>query len=690
MLLHIFALTLAVCSNLTYICIFNSNQQSDTSHWNPESYDFNLNTSIPDQSRANADLTFKSFICPGGEVEIADASHSTEETIILPQDQATPNTCETDDLEISDNEIIQPCSRHVEHPYNNPEIRDAVQDPQEAFEDSVCSGTNVTWKSFVCDGGEVEVFDVTTMEDETIQLPVVQLDEQLQDQSVNPINLSDHQLQHVEHRDHPYCHSDVDFAVNAASSETTNGLEVSESRPSDLTFKSFNCTGGEVEVSDGTTLANETIPLPALQSGPFSEPHSFCAGASLLANHQDEQNNTHVDHQYCNVYSNLSIPDGEIFITEELSPVGIGALDEPDQSGLTVCNGPTNRQECGPSASLNNSALDASFQGQSQEIDKQFNSHLENNDAPVDLPLSQPASMNLESKSFNCQIQETLKDDRPEFSHSSHDQVSSEPQTPASAYLSNGHKHSPEDKDSALGSSGNEPVASKSAENHVENLTDVLKTLSECPSVASALQFGLLSPVVRRASLFLSGAIRAPAADELLPDDSTLEVEKSLLAPVNINTTGLWTEHMDASMPHPLLNSTALSCRPQPNPLTELNEDRRAPRPESSQTKVEKPVLGVPLIQDGPLQQQLRQMAEFLLLASGKIGPVCVSTLPQPPSVAPVPFERAPPAEFCSVATGTSPVRWANHSVNTSGQFERKREFSVADSCTLTDPLLWK
>lgn len=723
---------------------FSINQQSDVSHPHPEPHsqspkcnkrsqitDFNLSTTSTEQICENADLTFKSFICTGGEIEIADTSHSTEGSIILPQDQATPNTYETEDLEISDSSIIQPCSEHIEHPYHNPEISVAVQDSQEAFEHNVGMENNVTWKSFACDGGEVEISDVTTTEEETIYLPVEQLDEHLQEQSVNATNLLDVELQHVEHRDHPYCPTDAGVAVTIAASETTNGLDISESRQSDLTFKSFHCTGGEVAVSDGTTLADETIPLPAFQSGIFSESHSYSAGASMLVSHQDMQNTDHLDHPYCNVQSNISIPEANIFIDDKPSTVSSAAVEELKQVNLTVCNSPTYRQECVTSAPFKNSggddsvgshlsrycaplpdgqavlcealahndAPDASIQ-ETQETSPQLNSHLENNDLPADmnspsLSLKQTLPTYLESvnldKSSNSQIQETLKEETHKFSHSSHSNASSETSTPVQANLSNGHEQSSEDKDSALGSSGNGPIACTSAEKPVENLTDVLKVLSEYPSVASALQFGLLSPVVRRASLFLSGAIRAPAADELLMDDSALEVEKSLLAPVDVNATGLWGENIDVSMPQPLLNSTTLGCKAQPNAFTEPTEDAVAVPPKANQSKVEKPALDVPLIQEGPLlQQQLKQMAEFLLLVSGKIGPAAVSAPPQPPAAAPVPLATAPPAESCTVAIGTSPVRWANHSVNTSGQFERRRDFSMADSCTLTDPLLWK
>lgn len=666
-----------------------------------------LNTLRTEQTSENADVTLKSFICTGGEVEIADALHSAEESIILPLDQATANTYETEDVDIADGSITQTCSDHIEHPYYNPEIADAVQDSREVFKHSGGGDYNVTWKSFACDGGEVEILDVNTTEEETVYLPVERFDQHLQEDGVNATNLPDASLQHLEHKDHPYYHADVGVA---ATSQTTNDLDVSESRHSDLTFKSFSCTGGEVLVSDSTALADETIPVPALQSGMLSESYSYSADASLLIGCQDVQSTGHLDHPYCNVQNHLFMPD-----SNELSPVSSAAVEEPKHVSVIVCKSPTNGQEREKStlskntgsdnsdgsryspvlcdASAHDDAPDAPFRNWPQETHKQIKSHLETSGIPAvtdspalsfDVTLqSCSQSVNLGNKLPNCQTQQTLKEERPEFSPSSHLQVSSKAYTPVQVNLSSGPEQPIEEKDSALGFSGNGPITCNSAEKPAENLTDVLKVLSECRS----MQFELLSPVIRRASLFLSGVMKVPPPDELLTDDSALEVEKSLLAPVDVNTTGLWAENMDMTMPQPLLNSTTLGCKLQP---TEPAEDGGAVILKANQTRVEKPALDVPLIQDGPLQQQLRQMAEFLLLASGKIGPAGVTAQPQPPAVAAVPLARAPPAESCTVAIGTSPVRWANHSVNTSGQFERRREFSISDACTLTDPLLWK
>lgn len=337
-----------------------------------------------------------------------------------------------------------------------------------------------------------------------------------------------------------------------------------------------------------------------------------------------------------------------------------------------------------------------------QDSYEQPNSRIENSEVVVETDppaLSTPSLTNTslkDDKSVNSLMQESKKDsvhpgDSVLPSVCSHLAAPAETRTPVEVHLehasevllSSGSPESCEAKDSALGSSGNGPALCHSAERpHAENLPEVFKVLSECPSVASVLKFGLLSPAVRRASLSLLKARRNAAVDQFLSDDSALEGEKSFLAPVNVDPAGLWAEHLESPMPRPLFNSTALGCKAQPGPVTELVEPCAVLQPE-----VDKPALDIPLIPDGPLQQQLRQMAEFLFLASGKMGP---AVHVPPPAATTAPLAPATPAESHSVCVGTTPMKWEDRSVNTSGQFERKREFSVVDSCTLTDPLLWK
>lgn len=724
------------------------------------------------------DVTFKSLICPGGEVQITGASVCTEESIILPKNQAMINTNETEDSVISDSMIVQSCCDHIEHPYHNPARKHAsLVDTHTACLCEISNATlasgdlaekcatqdfrafqqDVTLKFFVCDGAEVEVSDITRLQDETIPLPKAQLGEHLEDNSVNSTNLLDcSQIRQVEHADHPYCSSQNGVCVNAsASSETTNGSDEPANGLSDVTFKSLNCTGGEIQISDGTRLADETVPLPADQTVACSESTNGGIDSSILAVYQDVQNGEdHLDHPYCNVEIYQSTPSGNFNITQEQLPFNLDAVEEVKQISLVVPDGPTDTQrgltvnsllsargegedsdgarlslktynlpddQAVINQTLNDNGVNTSFtQDQIQHDYEQTNSHTENSKIVVDSDppavttssLTNASLKSLGDKSVHSQMQEPSEYDLihpedsalPSVSHKarssecSHLVASATAPVPVAVHqepvsdvhLSRGPHESSEAKDSALGSYGNEPVLCDSADiaPHPESLPEVLKVLSRCPSVASALQFGLLSPVVRRASLYLLGSNKDPAADPFLADDSALEDEKSFLAPVKVNPAGLWADHLESPMPRPLFNSTALGRKAQPGPVTEADVDVNpfaVPQPE-----VEKPVLDVPSVPDGPLQQQLRQMAEFLLLVTGKMDPAAVSAPIPPSSAVPVPSAKATPTESHSVCVGTSPMKLVDHSVNTSGQFERRRVFSVVDSCTLTDPLLWK
>ena len=149
---------------------------------------------------------------------------------------------------------------------------------------------------------------------------------------------------------------------------------------------------------------------------------------------------------------------------------------------------------------------------------------------------------------------------------------------------------------------------------------------------------------------------------------------------------------LESPISRPLFNSTALRTRYLATPRVSRHREVPEQLPPAKGSVVaaaagpaSQELRGLPdppLIPDGSLQQQLLQMAEYLILASGKM-----STESAPFAVAAV----APPAvESHSICVGTSPVKWVDRCFNTSGQFVRKREISVADGCTATDPLLWK
>uniref|UniRef100_A0AAV2J7P3 Sperm-associated antigen 5 n=1 Tax=Knipowitschia caucasica TaxID=637954 RepID=A0AAV2J7P3_KNICA len=199
-----------------------------------------------------------------------------------------------------------------------------------------------------------------------------------------------------------------------------------------------------------------------------------------------------------------------------------------------------------------------------------------------------------------------------------------------------------------------------------ETLPEVFKAISEC----TPLQYQkCLTPIVRRASIAFMRARKGLVIDPII-DDGALSGGGSPECPGD--DFKLWREHLDSPIPRPLFNSTELVQRSQACVAMEINKDGSPPG-----ARVGEPILDAPGMPDGTLQQQLRQMAEFLMLASGKMGPV--SVLPA----------LAPQAEQHNACVGTSPMKMVNHSINTSGQFERKRSFSAVDQCTSTDPLIW-
>uniref|UniRef100_A0A3P9CUY0 Sperm associated antigen 5 n=1 Tax=Maylandia zebra TaxID=106582 RepID=A0A3P9CUY0_9CICH len=663
-----------------------------------------------------SDITFKSFTCAGGEVEILGSLLHAEESIILSTDRGTSNT-ESEDGIISDT--------------------------------LPCETDNLTWKSFLRDGGEVEVSDATRLHNETIPLPKEELGAPLEYDSINLTNCFgdfDQQCQE-EHADHPYCSHDggVDPVIKALS-ETTRG---SEKRANGLSFKSLDCTGGEIEIP-----REESVVLPADHTVSSSETHGYAIDSTEIAGDCDLQNDNtvgHFDHPYCNVQTHSSAPCDSLLTTQEAladstedvmvrhysgSPV-VSDSQAGSQGGVTAdCCIPAEDEKLDEAqfpkkktsllhedqiviCPLSENYLFTSItHDYCQDAFEDANSQQNNGEAVV---ATDPSAVSrslvangslkaLDTETVKCKGQEMLNCTvNPADSAlslvvqttqiSDCSQLAGSAESPSAVEVqqqdqeehvsevnsTRGPTESSGEKDSAIGSSGNAPALCNSAEkSHAENLTDVLKALSECPSVTSALGLGMFSPV-RRASLSFLKTFGDPAQGKFAADDSAIEGEKTLFAPLNADRAGLWAEQLESPMPHPLLNSTALGQNPGLSPLWEPVKDLGQKVSAEPQTEAEKPLLNFPLISDGPFQQQLRQMAEFLMMASGKMGPAAVSA-PAPP---PAPPAKAAPVKSHSVCVGSSPVKLVDHSLNTSGLFERKREFSVADSCTMTDPLLW-
>lgn len=732
----------------------HSNQQGDTPFSATECF---LTSKVIPTSSVKADLrmafevgdiTYKSIICAAGEVEINDFSLLSETSLMLPKDQEVNNTFEAEYMDNSSSMKDQSiCIDHMEHPYHNPgrkgaslvadktrEISISSQDLANLNDGSATDFSDITWKPLVCEGGEVQIPDVTTIQ-ETIPVTHPLFSPHSEHSSLITENLSVLGQQYkLEHADHPYCCGANDDAFPPSSSENASAFEDPVKGVEDITFKSFNCPGGEIQISDGTKLEDETAPLVAEQTSACNESSNYDPSISLTV-HEVHNTSEHLDHPYCNIKVYPSplidscglvhqvlpdIPDAaegayphdrvlpddqkknEVWI-KSVSLKSSGIEIEKSDSILfsqKVSSLPEGQVLVFPAVDYNIHRPNKKDQNEEKsETLSQKNSDVFNSNLSELYKPSLPDESCKETVHKSCSSPVLEKDavlpslePRKELSGCSQDMTSAESCTPTEDNRKHIGLHQvSEAKDSAFGASGNAAGLSKSAQKpEIEIISDILKVMAECPSVASVLQLGQLSPVVRRASL-LSKSRKDPTVDRCLTDDSALEADKSLLENVIINPAGFWAAEQPMSpMPPPLLNSTAVPCSYQQSLVTDPVENVVQKPWDAPQSAVQKPVVDTPLIPDGPLQQQLRQMAEFLLLASGKIHPSSASAPLPPPSVSTLPSKQATPVGSHSVGVGTTPNKWTERSVNTSGQFERKRDFSVVDSCTLTDPLLWK
>lgn len=691
---------------------------------------------IPTKDEADCgNVTFKSFTCPGNEVEISDFSVCREDSVVLPLDQATYRS-EPDDTIISDSVIVQSSDGHVDHLYYKPETPNTewtggngasfceypssthasgvvdIKHPTQELQDT-------TLKLLLCDINDREV-QVDAADHKTVPPSNVQHDELLQDNCGNLSHPSDSsQLSETKHTDDLNSGSVDVVPVSTTLSETSNELDKHANELNDITFKSLNCTGGEIEISEATGLLSETvIPLPS-DSMTSSVLQSDCLSESTLTDQRDVQgSNRHLDHQYCiescsmTLIGNISDVKEPVVSKDGKDEVEHGCSVVPDSLACDSLIEAKNMDEKTNATLLPEKTISpskdqiqlpdditpasrthdqnqrdsetAEYHQQVQEVGVS-NICSSTNHQPVtcqDQEMSMhslhPEDSALPSELNKTESSECDKSVAPERESSSPEEAQQPLNYECQVQSVNVPSDSCEAKDSALGSSGNGPLCSPAEKPNAQNICDVFNALSDCPSVASALRLGLLSPVVRRVSVSALQALNDTRVKSLLAEHSPVITESSVL----------WEDQLESPMPRPLFNSTLLSQKQQSFTGSESIKEVDEKACDTHPSEAKKPVVDFPFIPDGPLQQQLRQMAEFLMLASGKMGPAGISA--STPVSAAITAPSATLTETHSVGVGTTVVNMVDHSLNTSGEFERKREVPVVDSCTLTDPLLWK
>lgn len=561
---------------------------------------------------------------------------------------------------------------------------------EEVDSECVTNCANVTLKSYDCDGGEVEVSDeIVGKADDTIPLPqpgisysqhVLTLD------SSNILDCTDYTEE--ETPDHVYCRRE------SGTASDTSTMEHLQNKPcdplDDMTLKFLNCSGGEIEITDSVHSVDRTIPLPSDLNESCVKSHNEDVDSILFTEDCDVD---HLDHPYCNsvrakgshatnhpkvlnedVQSNSKHKYKEavsIFTLEPAVECSNGNSKEDKASSMSlepsspkplatdIILKQTNylNEEAASRESViemrEENDLMPTDVSRSSNANQSENDHEHDMKDNCDLDVRALTSLRHSSNDHHTAILEPPRDVKDQ--DESHDE---------SPEHSNIQPHQDRDTaDSALGLSPNAPVSAKTPQ--AEPLHDIFKAITEC----TPLHLKYLTPVVRRASLALMQAQSKLLADPFVGDNWGQVRDKSVVAP-DLDHAEFWREHLDSPMSRPLLNSTELVHRAKPCTVAEPPKEVTLPQPEVDN----KQDMDIPVISELTLQQQLRQMAEFLLLASGKMGPS--------PASAPV----IPTANAC---VGTSPLKLVNHSINTSGQFERRKSISVEDQCTLTDPLLW-
>ncbi|XP_077460938.1 sperm-associated antigen 5 [Stigmatopora argus] len=702
-------------------------------------------------SSAVCDVTFKSFTCTGGQVDISNVTEMEDETVLLPSEQMATGHPEASLLAAD----IQQCDDHFEHPYCRLEANvDTLAQGEDLFQsfvgaqepaddspiqqynedllvDSIQKTQNDNNFISLTPAGKTMCFNsvsnVTKMADETILLPSEQMATNYPEANFLAADLQES----GDHFEHPYCRLEPNvetlkqeevslqaFASTQGQTEDSqiqeknedlllDSIQISQNNNDLVTLTPASKTMSFNSVSNVTKMAEETVLLHSEQ------PATDHPEASFLATHLQECSDQ-FEHSYCRLGSFLctqeQTDDSQIQQNNEdllldsiqrsqndndlvtltpasktmsfnsvsnvtkmadetvLLPSEQTTTDHPEASFLA-----THLQECGDQFEHSYCRLGSFVCTQKQTDDSQTQQNnedlldsIQRSQNDNDLLTFTPASKTMSFNPGSLEVQHKFNDGSPVLTgilNETVEQIATGqsdpgllPKEPDALADTQRHLELSEAKDSALGSSDDGPEAPTAAgQSLAETVPNVFKVLSEYPSVVSALH--LISPV-RRASESLMRACRETVND----------CEKNTLSPDNDEQAAWWAEHLESPIPSPLLNSTTLCNKTQS---------------ENLQTDLTKKVKGSapPFTLDYPLQQQLRQMAEFLILASGKMD---FAT-----RAAAAAGQAPPPVESRSTCVGVTPVKRFDRSLNTSGEFVRKVEFSVADASTLTDPLLW-
>ncbi|KAK1791477.1 hypothetical protein P4O66_013165, partial [Electrophorus voltai] len=682
-------------------------------------------------------VTFKSFMCTGGDVELSADSVMSDESVVVGALtlEDCPHTFSVTTVMCED--TLYDMEKHVDHPYcshasDEPSSESVTLDTEKKVR-GVCSANHtdaapdsagscqteavsaseledITVKSFSCPGGEIEIADASLAQEESFNVIIGTLKEEFRSVEDESEILDEHaELTGFPGccADHPYCRRELEppaYAHSHAVCTLPVSCEATVVRDDDLTgcmrdltfietstaerplvvvqgdvkLKSLCCSGGDVELQNAcgesqvSVLMKEFALVGDLQSSGSDTSEESTAVLSPGGKHADlvYSRSGHGDFhppasEVTSTGSRLSSSSWEC---SEMEAPGLADgsqnLKSVVGSGVAVVQSSTELPEELFSSKESVWSLCSSLLHNSRNVAESAN--VLQGLADVDQPPSANGEQDIASEEPPV-LRGPVVSDYPQMSSDnkeafldvggsaesclSQTTVSPAPDMPAGNFPAgssnvegqNADTETSATRDSALGLSGD-------PDTHAD--MEVLRSESACD-----WECDLVSLHTQLSS--------ATVPDSLTPRNPALSrsIVEGHGGPAS--QSRLWPELLDSPIPPPQLNSTALRLSPAAG--------RR-----------DKALLDLSAMGKGPLQQQLRQMAELLILASGKIAaPATPAPRGHGVEVAATPVEKH------SACVWTTPVLQADGSTNTSARVEIVKDIDMSDACTSTDPLLW-
>ncbi|KAK7161781.1 hypothetical protein R3I94_004454 [Phoxinus phoxinus] len=654
------------------------------------------------------DVILKSFVCLEGEVVVEDEPVKSDESVFISrlalEDNDPPDPNETAEAEGTEDNQTSP--EHVDHPYYYRSMSTGSDSSSILYhgeEVSTCELGNVTFKSLMCLDGEIQVSDCSAISNESILTKDLTSANQSQCKNT-PVSKVDTEAESVNPQPlgHSYCiwKNHVSSCDDSSTISTVNADDASQStlediggtpckpkntvnlnnhkntdlsegchgvlsREGEVTFKSLCCSGVEIEIADLSKVLEMSVlvenlaeeqSLLCLNDISENDGQSFAALAPA---------NKHVDHVYCHTKEksqvlNISSTENEVCSKSRRSSASI-----LEKSGNTIGNTTStigNIEKMSETVTCHE--IEASKTVDSKESSQHFSAL--NSEYKME-------STNTVLLSDNNDKLKLLKDDSsvtPEKNVEHLDQqflpertmevsISEEILCPQGASFENVTHQASILKD-------------KTQDLKDEESQPEIEVMRLCNRSGEAVSVHQDLP----SALVLTGPCtpKTPTLSRSVLNNHTAE---NLLS-------HLWPELPESPMPPPLLNSTSLANALSYTPVPPDPPKKKSVEPKWATADHHKLLKAPPIVGNGPLQEQLIQMAELLMAASGKVV-----------------VQASAPVNHRNALVGTSPIAMRNacvwrtpvqlmeRSVNTSGAMEILNEVYVSDANTSTDSLLW-